>query len=412
VYHVPALHLELRGVKTNTAPTAPYRGAGRPVAHHAIERLLDVAARRLSLDRAEIRRRNLVGKAQLPYRTPMGQTYDSGDFHAYMERALALADYQGFNLRRGESKSRGRLRGIGMANYVESPVGAAKERLELAVSGTGVEMIAGTQSSGQGHETSFVQALAAKLGVPPTKIRLRTGDSDLLKGGGGSHSDRSMRLAGTLIVKSADAVIEQGRETAAAFLEAPASDLEFADGEYRVAGTDRAVSLLEVAKAKELSAIAEIGHRIPAYPAGAAVCEVEIDPETGALEVLGYTTVDDVGRAINPMIVDGQTHGGIAQGIGQALAEAIVFEQSSNQVLTASYMDYGLPRSNDLPSFRCELAEDPTVANPLGVKGGGEGGIVPATAAVINAVCDALDVDDVAMPATPLMLWNILHGKA
>jgi carbon-monoxide dehydrogenase large subunit len=412
VYHVPAVYLELRGVKTNSVPTAPYRGAGRPEAHHAIERLLDIAARRLSLDRAEIRRRNLVRKAQLPYRTPMGLTFDSGDFVAYMERALALADYKNFKARKTQSKAKGRLRGIGIANYVESPVGAAKERVDLAVSGNGVEFVAGTQSTGQGHETSFVQALAARLGLAADKIRLRTGDTDFLKGGGGTHSDRSMRLAGTLIVKAADAVIEQGRETAAALLEAPASDLEFANGEYRVAGTDRRVSLLEVAREKTLTALAEVDYRIPAYPAGAAVCEVEIHPETGAVEVLDYTTVDDVGQPINPMIVDGQTHGGIAQGIGQALAEGVVFEPSTNQILTASYMDYGFPRAPDLPSFRCELAEDPTAGNPLRVKGGGEGGIVPATAAVMNAICDALDVDEVAMPATPAKLWKTGQAKA
>jgi len=412
VYHVPAVFLELRGVKTNSVPTAPYRGAGRPEAHHAIERLLDIAARRLLLDRAEIRRRNLVRKAQLPYRTPMGLTFDSGDFVGYMERALALADYNNFERRRADSNSKGRFRGVGVANYVESPAGAPKERLELAVSGEGVEMIAGTHSTGQGHETSFAQALAHRLGIASSEVRLRTGDTDLLKGGGGTHSDRSMRLAGTLIVQAADAVIEQGRERAAARLEAQAADIEFVNGEYRVAGTDRAVSIFEIAKERALSAGAEIDRRIPAYPAGAVVCEVEIDRETGAVDVLRYVSVDDVGQAINPMIVDGQTHGGIAQGIGQALTEAVVFDPSTNQILTASYMDYGFPRAPDLPSFHSELAEDPTAGNPLRVKGGGEGGVVPATAAVMNAICDALDVDELPMPATPAKLWEVLRSKA
>jgi carbon-monoxide dehydrogenase large subunit len=406
VYHVPAVHLELRGVTSNTVPTAPYRGAGRPEAHHAIERLLDMAARRLSMDPAEIRRRNLVRKAQLPYRTPMGLLFDSGDFHRYMERALAIAEYEKFPRRREEAKSRGRLRGIGVANYVESPVGAPMERVEIKVDDGGVEMISGTQSSGQGHETTFVQVLADRLGIPHGKIRLRTGDTDLVKAGGGSHSDRSMRLAGTLIVVAAARVVEQGRQAAAAALEAQADDLVYEQGEYRIAGTDRGISLFALGP---LAAAEDLSRRIPAHPAGAAVCEVEVDPETGQVEVARYATVDDVGQAINPMIVDGQTHGGIAQGIGQALAEGVVFDHTG-QLLSGSFMDYALARSTDLPRFACELMEDATTGNPLRVKGGGEGGIVPATAAVINALCSALGVDDVPMPATPHTVWSIICG--
>ena len=404
-YDVPAVHLELRGVTSNTVPTAPYRGAGRPEAHHAIERLLDLAARRLAMDAAEIRRRNLVRREQLPYRTPMGLVFDSGDFHGYMERALAISGYGEFGKRRQDASARGMLRGIGIANYVESPVGAPKERVELRVDAGTVEIIAGTQSSGQGHETSFVQVLADRLGVPPERIRLRTGDTAFVKGGGGSHSDRSMRLAGALIVQAAAQLIEQGRDAAAAALEAPATDLVYAQGEYRIAGTDRRVSLFEVGP---LAAADELRRRIPAHPAGAAVCEVEVDPETGRVSLVHYATVDDVGQAINPMIVDGQTHGGIAQGVGQALTEGVVFD-ASGQLLSGSYMDYGLPRSTDLPSFACELMEDPTTGNPLRVKGGGEGGIVPATAVVINAICNALGADDVPMPATPYALWRALQ---
>ncbi len=407
VYHVPNVYVELRGVQTCTVPTAPFRGAGRPEAHHVIERLLDMAARRLKLDRAEIRRRNLVRKSQLPYRTPMGLNFDSGDFAAYMERALALADYAGFQARR---HSGGKLRGIGIANYVESPVGAPSERVEISLDGGGAQMIAGTQSTGQGHETTFVQVLASKLGLPLDKIRLRTGDTQFVRGGGGTHSDRSMRLAGTLIVQAAERVVEQGREAAAALLEASPRDLVFEHGAFRVAGTDRSVALLDVARSTPLAATQEFTGRIPAYPAGAAVCEVEVDPETGRAQVVRYATVDDVGQAINPMIVDGQTHGGIAQGIGQALAEGVVFD-SGGQVLTGSYMDYGLARSTDLPFFQGELAEDPTAGNPLRVKGGGEGGIVPATAAVINAVCDAIGVDDLPMPATPHAIWKALEAS-
>lgn len=409
VYRVPAVHLEVRGTTSNTVPTAPYRGAGRPEAHHAIERVLDLAARRLSIDPAEIRRRNLVRREELPYRTPMGLTFDSGDFCGYMERALSLSQYASFGARREEAKTRGKLRGIGIANYVESPVGAAKERVELKVDSGGVEMIVGTQSSGQGHETTFAQVLADQLGIPPEGIRLRTGDTDFVAAGGGTHSDRSMRLAGTLIVKSAQSVIEQGRQAAAAALEVQVADLLYERGEFRIAGTDRGISLIEAASARPLLAAEEISGRIPAYPAGAAVCELEIDPETGSVEVVRYVTVDDVGQAINPMIVDGQTHGGIAQGIGQALAEGVAFD-AAGQLLTGSYLDYGLSRSTDLPFFACEQAEDPTAGNPLRIKGGGEGGIVPATAAVINALCSALDVDDVPMPATPQAVWSIISG--
>jgi carbon-monoxide dehydrogenase large subunit len=405
VYHVPAVHLEVRGATSNTVPTSPYRGAGRPEAHHAIERLLDLAARRLAIDPAEIRRRNLVRKDQLPYRTPMGLSFDSGDFPGTMESVLTISEYSTFRERQEEAERRGMLRGIGIANYVESPVGAPRERIEVKVDAGGVEMIAGTQSSGQGHETTFVQVLADRLGVPPARIRLRTGDTDVVKAGGGTHSDRSMRLAGTLIVRAAAQVLEQGRQAAAARLEAQAADLAYEQGEYCIAGTDRRLSLFDLAP---LAAAEELGERIPAYPAGAAVCEVEVDPETGRVEILRYATVDDVGQAINPMIVDGQTHGGIAQGIGQALAEAVVFD-ASGQLLSGSYMDYGLARATDLPRFTCRLVEDATSGNPLRVKGGGEGGIVPATAAVINAICDALGVDDVPMPATPHTVWRVLR---
>jgi aerobic carbon-monoxide dehydrogenase large subunit len=404
VYRVPASHVEVRGVLTNSVPAVPFRGAGRPEAHHALERLLDMAARRLGVDRAEIRRRNIVRKEELPYRTASGLVFDSGDFLGYMERALQLADYEGFPRR----KRAGRLRGIGFANYVESPSGAPRENVALRVTGEGVEIFAGTQSSGQGHETSFAQVVAAHLGVPIERIRLKTGDTDLVKAGGGTHSDRSMRIAGALLVRAADAIIAQGRGAAAEHLEARAGDLEFRDGEYRIAGTDRRVSLLQLAKKTALAAFQEFSGRMPAYPAGAAVCELEIDPHTGGVEIRRYCAVDDVGQAINPAIVEGQTHGGIAQGIGQALAEAVIFEPATRQLLNGSFMDYGLVRAADLPMLRCALAEDPTAGNSLRVKGGGEGGVVPATAAVINAVCDALDIDDVPMPATPARLWALL----
>jgi aerobic carbon-monoxide dehydrogenase large subunit len=410
VYRVPAVHVEVSGVVTNSVPAVPFRGAGRPEAHHALERLLDMAARRLQIDRAEIRRRNLVRKEELPYRTASGLAFDSGDFPGYMERALALADYEGFASRKSDARKNRRLRGIGIANYIESPSGAPRESVELKVGAQGMEIVAGTQSSGQGHETSFAQVVAGRLGVPLESVRLTTGDTDLVKAGGGTHSDRSMRIAGTLLVRAAEAIIAQGREAAAERLEARAQDLEFAAGGYRIAGTDRHISLFEVARRTPLSAAEHFSGRIPAYPAGAAVCELEVDPQTGAVEIRRYCAVDDVGQAINPGIVEGQTHGGIAQGAGQALTEGVLFEPSTRQLLNGSFMDYGLIRAADLPMLRCELAEDPTMGNPLRVKGGGEGGIVPATAAVINALCDALGVDDVAMPATAHKVWKILNS--
>src|SRR6266705_1323305 len=358
VYHAPAAHVLVRGVLTHTVPTAPYRGAGRPESTHAIERLLDMAAKR-----------------------------------------------------------------IGLANHIEAPVGAPVEGVAMKVLAEGsVEVIVGTQSSGQGHETTFAQVTADRLGVPLEAVRVRYGDTGFVKQGGGTHSDRSMRIAGALFVRASEAIIERGRAAAAALLEVAAADLAFEEGMYRVAGTDRAVSLFELARAIEsgklpadmrqaLAAAKDFNGRIPAFPAGTAVCELEVDPQTGAVEIRRYTAVDDVGAPVNPMIVQGQTHGGIAQGVGQALREGVALDPSTGQVISGSFMDYGICRADDLPSFRLEHAEDPTEGNSLQVKGGGEGGIVPATAAVINALCDALseaDVEDLAMPATPAAIWEAL----
>jgi carbon-monoxide dehydrogenase large subunit len=425
VYHVPAAHIGLRGALTNTVPTAPYRGAGRPEATHAIERLLDMAAKRVGIDRIEIRRRNLVRREMLPYRNAMGLTYDGGDFAGYLDRALALADWAGFPARRVAARSRGRLAGIGVANHIESPVGAPVERASISVKGDGtVEVVVGTQSSGQGHETTFAQVVADRLGVAMEAVRIRYGDTGFVKQGGGTHSDRSMRIAGTLFVRAAAEIVERGRAAAAALLEAAAADLAFEAGRYRIAGTDRAVSLFELARAIEsgalpadmreaLASTQAFNGRIPAFPAGTAVCEVEADPDTGDVEVVRYAAVDDVGCAVNPMIVEGQTHGGIAQGVGQALCEGVALDPATGQVMTGTFMDYGICRADDLPAFRLGHAEDPTVGNPLGIKGGGEGGIVPATAAVVNALCDALGVEDLPMPAThEVVLGAISRGVA
>jgi len=401
-YRIPAVSLRVQAVCTNTVPAVPYRGAGRPEAHHAIERLLDLAARKLGIDRAEIRRRNLVTKRDLPYRTPTQLVLDAVDFPGYMERALERADYKGFAARKQNAR---RPRGIGIANYVESPVGAPRERIELHVTRAGVEIVAGTHSTGQGHETSFVQVAADQLQLPMDRIRLRTGDTGFVKAGGGSHSDRSLRFAGTLLVACSRKLLEAGRQAAAAKLEVRADDLVYEEGVFHLGGTDRAVALLDLAP---LAADEEINARIPVTPGGCAVCEVEVDPETGVVEVQRYVTVDDVGQAVNPAIVHGQTHGGIAQGIGQALMEDVAFD-ADNQVLSGSFMDYCLPRADGLPRFDTSLAEEPTTNNPLRVKGGGEGGVVPATAAVINAVCDALGVEDIALPATPHRVWRAMR---
>ena len=423
VYQIPAAHIAVRGALTNTVPTAPYRGAGRPEATHMIERLLDMAAKRVGIDRMEIRRRNLVRREMLPYRSAMGLVYDSGDFAGYMHQALTDADWAGFPQRRAAALARGRLAGIGLANHIEAPVGAPVEQASVAVKGDGtVEAIVGTQSSGQGHETTFAQVIADQLGVAMEAVRIRYGDSGFVKSGGGTHSDRSMRIAGTLFVRAAGEIIERGRAAAAAMLEAAEADLVFETGKYLIAGTDRAVSLFELARAIEsgivpadmreaLASTQDFNGRIPAFPAGTAVCELEIDPDTGTVRVTRYTAVDDVGRAVNPMIVEGQTHGGIAQGVGQALCEGVAFDAASGQVMTGTFMDYGILRADDLPLFSIGHATDPTAGNPLQIKGAGEGGVVPATAAVVNALCDALGVEDLRMPATRGAVWAALSRR-
>jgi carbon-monoxide dehydrogenase large subunit len=403
VYRISTVALRLQALASNTVPAVPYRGAGRPEAHHVIERLLDMAARRLGMDRAEIRRRNVVTKSELPYRTPMRLVFDSGDFPGYLARALEMADYAGFEERRRKAARR---RGIGIASYVESPVGAPRERIELHVERDALVAVSGTQSAGQGHETSFAQVIADRLELPIEKVHLRTGDTATLKAGGGSHSDRSLRYAATLIVGAARKLLDQGRRAAAERLEARADDVVYERGAFRIAGTDRAIGLFELAP---LAAEEEINARIPACPGGAAVCELEVDPETGVVNILRYVSVDDVGQPVNPLIVDGQTHGAIVQGIGQALHEAVL-RDAQGQVLTGSFMDYGIARAENVPSFETALAEDPTPGNPLRIKGGGEGGIVPASAVVINALCDALGVDDVPLPAMPERVWKILNG--
>jgi carbon-monoxide dehydrogenase large subunit len=420
VYDVPAAFVRARGVLTNTAPTAPFRGAGRPEAHFVIERLLDIAAPRLGLDRVELRRRNLIPKAKLPYRNALGLTYDAGDFHHNLDKALAMADWQGFSARRTLSTAAGLLRGIGLANYVESPVGAPRERMIVRVPGDGtVEILAGTQSSGQGHETTFAQVVADGLGVDMTSIRLVTGDTSIIAAGGGTHSDRSMRLGGTLLVRACAEILEDARAVAARRFNCETSAVAFTDGQLRGPSAGNVLTLLEAARLTEnpggtgFSAMTEFNGRMPAYPTGCAICELEIDPETGATWIRRYTSVDDVGQPINPMIVDGQVHGGIAQGAGQALLEDLVVDRDNGEMLGGSFLDYGVPRADHFPHFDVAFTEDPTLGNPLRVKGGGESGITPASAAIINAVVDALasfGIDHIAMPATPHRIWRAIQS--
>jgi carbon-monoxide dehydrogenase large subunit len=426
VYDIPLVHIEVKAVLTNTLPVIQFRGAGRPEAMYVMERLLDLAAEKTGIDRVELRRRNLITPGAMPYLNANGLTYDCGAFEAIMDKTLALADWDGFAARRAESKARGRYRGIGIANYIEAPVGAPMERAEITIEPSGmVKLVVGTQSTGQGHETSFAQVLVDRLGIPFDAVNLITGDTDVAKIGGGSHSDRSIRLAGTMMVRASDEILETAKTAAAHILEAAESDLEFAQGRFAVAGTDRAIDLFGIARAladgglalelpDELAGAAEIREgRIPAYPNGCAVCEVEIDFDTGVVVIDRYTTVDDVGTVINPLIVDGQVHGGIAQGVGQALFEDCIYDADTGQLASGSFLDYCLPRADDLPSFRVETFDLPSAGKPLGVKGGGEGGTTPALGAVINAVCDALSglgVRHMDMPATPERVWRAIEA--
>lgn len=425
VYRIPAASVRARASVSNTSSTYPYRSAGRPEAMFVIERLIDIAAQEFGFDKIDLRRRNMVCASEMPFTNPLGLEYDSGDYSGAMDAALRLSDWDGFAKRKEESVRRDRLRGIGFANYVEIAGGDPRERAEVTVLPEGrVDFVIGTLSSGQGHETSFAQLLTEWLGIPLASIRFITGDTEQLAAGGGSHSGRSMRLAGIVVRKASDIVIEKGRQIAALAMEVPASDIEFLRGRYVVKGTDRALSIFETsAMATKMQDLPEdlrgplkgIGDEVvlpSAFPYGAAVCEVEIDPETGVVRVESYAAVDDVGRAINPMIVHGQTHGAIAQGLGQALLERCHYDSETGQLLSASFSDYALPRADDLPSFIAEISEVPSPNNPLGIRAGGEGGTVPALAALVNAVVDALKelgVMHIEMPVTSESVWRTIQ---
>lgn len=424
IYHVPTVFFRGLGVLTNTVPTRPYRSAGRPEVMFVIERLLDLASRQFGFDRIELRRRNLVPESAMPYTNPFGLIYDSGAYHQVMERALELGHWQDFEQRRAEALQRGRYRGIGVSNYVDTASGFPRERAEITVLPDGiVEVVIGTTSQGQGHETSFAQLIHEWLGVSVEDVRLVTGDTDRVSAGGGAHSGRALRMGSVVMFNASRDIILRGSQIAGHLLGVEASDLEFRAGRYHAKGEDRSVGLFDVAKAADsnalphnlrgpIRAVSDEVIMVLSFPYGCHVCEVEIDPETGVTTIVQYTAIDDVGRAVNPMIVHGQTHGGIAQGVGEALIEECVYEPNNAQPLSGSFMDYAMPRADMLPSYVTELSEVPCTTHPLGIRPGGEGGTTPALAVVINAVVDALSplgVTHIEMPATPERVWQAIR---
>jgi carbon-monoxide dehydrogenase large subunit len=419
-YHVPAATLRSRAVFTNTMPTNAYRSSGRPEVTYAIERLIDRAAAELGFDRVELRRRNLIPAAAMPYVNAVGARYDSGTYEANMDLAMRIADWDGFAERRRAAEARGRLLGLGLANYVESSIGAPRERSEIRVAPEGrVTVVIGTGPSGQGHETSFAQVVSALLMVPVESIDIVMGDTDIVSVGGGSHSGRSMRHSATLFAKAAPELIAKGKAVAARLLEASADEVAFADGRFSAPRRNRSFDFLELAReaarlglAAELAVVTDNEMHDPVFPNGCAVCEAEVDPETGAVEIARYSVVDDVGRCINPLIVHGQSHGGIAQGVGEAMWEECVVDPASGQPLSGSFMDYGMPRSDNLPSFATRIVEVLSPTNPFGIKAGGEGGCTPALAVVVGAILDALaplGVRDLRMPCTPFSVWRAIR---
>jgi len=430
IYHVPVVHFRGRAALTNTIPTRPYRSSGRPEVMYVMERLIDLAAKKTGIDRIELRRRNLVPESMMPYTNPFGMVYDSGAYHRVMERVLEIGDWDGFPARREEARRRGKYRGIGIANYVDTATGAPREKAEVTVKPEGpvggtVEVVIGTTSQGQGHETSFAQLITEWLGVPIDSVKLVTGDTDRVSVGGGAHSGRALRLGSIVMFNSSNQIIEKGLKIASHVLEAAVEDIAFAGGKFEVKGTDRSIGIFEVAHAAleradlpqelrgPLQGTSDETVNLAAFPYGCHVCEVEVDPETGEVEIVQYSAVDDCGRAVNPMIVHGQVHGGIVQGVGQALWEQCVYEAGTGQVLSGSFMDYAMPKADRVPFFDTELSEVPSPTHPLGIRPAGEGGTTPALGVVINAVVDALSefgVTHVEMPATPERVWRTING--
>ena len=434
-YDIPAIYAEVDAVYTNTAPVDAYRGAGRPEATFVVERLLEEAARQLKLDPAELRRRNFIRK--FPHQTPVIMTYDIGDYDASLTGAIKAADVAGFAKRRAESEKNGKKRGLGFSTYIEAcgiapsqavgSLGAGVglwESAEIRVNPTGsVEVLTGSHSHGQGHETTFAQYVADKLGISIDQIEVVHGDTDKVQFGMGTYGSRSAAVGMSAISKALDKIVEKAKRVAAHVMEVPEGEVSFEDGVFAGIHSNKTMKFAEVALA------AYVGHKFPTdkiepglketafydplnftFPAGCHVCEVEIDPDTGVVQIARFTAVDDFGTVINPMIVEGQVHGGIAQGIGQALLEHGIYDRESGQLVTGSYMDYAMPRADDLPDFHVGMTITPCPSNPIGVKGCGEAGAIAAPAAVVNAITDALGVKHFDMPATPEKVWRVLHG--
>ncbi len=424
VYDIPAVGVTSRLVFTNTAPTVPYRGAGRPEGVYIMERLVDRAAHEMAIDPAELRKRNLLPPDAYPYETRTGWVYDSGNYAAAMTKCQALADWDGYAARQAASQAAGRLRGRAITYYIDN-TGVFNERMELRFDPSGeLTILAGTLSHGQGHETSYAQMAAEWLGVPEDKIHLAQADTDEIAIGRGTYASRSMMIGGSALRGAADEVIARGKRFAAHFMEADAADIAFADGAFTIAGTDRSMPIAQIAQMSfipvglpselgmGLQGAGAFNSDMPSFPNGCHICEVEIDPDTGAVELDRYTVVDDCGTVINPLLAKGQIMGGIAQGAGQALLEDVIYEPDSGQLLTGTLMDYGIPRADTLPAIRIDFSPVPSPTNPLGAKGVGEGGTVASTPTVINAILDALaplSVADIPMPATPERIWRAIR---
>ncbi|NNG02613.1 MAG: molybdopterin-dependent oxidoreductase, partial [Inquilinus sp.] len=420
VYRIPAIRAGVTGVFTHTASVAPYRGAGRPEATYVVERLLDAAARRLGRDPADLRRRNLIPAEAMPYQTALTFRYDCGDFAAVQARAEALADRAGFAARRNAAAARGRLRGLGIASPIEiagRPMGPSRAdtaRVSVAADGT-IELRPGAMSVGQGHETALARLVADRLSVPEAAIAYRQGDTDLLATGRGNGGSSALVVGGTAVHAAIEALIEKGRAIAAEALEAAIADVSFRDGRFAVAGTDLTLTLAEAAaRAGPDGFAADAWHapEEPTYPNGCHICEIEIDPETGAVAIVAYAAVEDVGTVLDPALVEGQMQGGIAQGMGQALGERIVYDRATGQLISGSFLDYRMPIAADMGRPVLETLAVPTAVNPLGAKGVGEAGTVGALAAVMNAVCDALapfGIEHLDMPATPERVWRAIR---
>ncbi|HEX2650077.1 MAG TPA: xanthine dehydrogenase family protein molybdopterin-binding subunit [Burkholderiales bacterium] len=425
MYAIPAAHVEVRGVFTHTAPLAPYRGNGRPEAIYFLERLIDDAARELGADRVELRRKNLIPSSAMPFRTSIQFTYDCGEFEKGMDKALSLSDWKNFPERKKQSQARGKLRGIGLANAIERAAAPGIEYAEIRFEpGGSATLMVGTKNQGQGHETMYRQIAHERLGLAPTDLRVIDGDTDAVAFGQGSAGSRSAVIGGTALWLAADKVIAKGKRIAAQLLEASEADVAFAKGRFSIAGTDRGVTLKEVARASFAFASLPKGmepglfeHATfsppqETFPNGTHVCEVEVDPDTGRVEILGYTVVDDVGNEINPLTLQGQVVGGIVQGLGQVLMEEMAYDPETGQLLTASFMDYAMPRADNVGPFKVGHNAVPTKLNPLGVKGAGEAGTVGALAAIMNAIVDATGRETLAMPATPERVWRALNGTS